>query len=97
MPRAHAVAFLPMPHEAAQILMAGQDRHEDYRNGAQKDLHEADAVYLERTRKVYASLAKKNKWIAIDCAIKKHGSLFVRPQEDIHSEIWKKLKRKLKL
>ncbi|MDD5163754.1 MAG: deoxynucleoside kinase [Candidatus ainarchaeum sp.] len=97
MPRADAVVFLNMPTEVAQKLMAGQDRKEDYRKGSEKDLHEADAAYLERTRKVYASLAKKNRWIAIDCAVKKHGSFFVRPQEDIHSEIWKKLKKKLKL
>jgi thymidylate kinase len=77
--------------------MAGKDRQESYRQGAEKDLHEADTAYLERTRRIYALLAKKNKWTAIDCAIKKHGSWFVRPQEDIHSEIWKKLKRKLKL
>jgi dTMP kinase len=97
MPKASAIVFFNMPTEAAQKLMAGKDRAESYRQGAQKDLHEVDSTYLERTRRIYALLAKRHKWIAIDCALKRHGSWFVRPKEEIHGEAWKKLKKKLGL
>lgn len=97
MPAPDAIVFLDMPTDAAQKLMAGQDRKEDYRLGAEKDLHEADPAYLERTRRIYSLLAKKNKWIIVCCAVKKKGSWIIRPREEIHNEIWKTLKRKLKL
>lgn len=90
MPEADAVVFLNMPTAAAQKLMLGKDREKAYRKGVQKDLHESDSDYLERTRRVYELLAKKNNWIVVDCA--ENG--FVKTKEEIHMGIIEKLRQK---
>lgn len=96
MPQADAVVFLNMPTQAAQSLMQGNDRKESYRKGSKKDLHESNAQYLERTRKVYAELAQKYNWIVVNCAVFEKGKWKVKSKEEIHSEIWQKLEPILK-
>lgn len=88
LPHPSLTIFLDMPTEAAQQLMLGSDREKAYRQGAAKDIHEADIAYLERTRKVFLQLAKtEKKWLHVKCAKPKKGAWEIRPREDIHKEI----------
>jgi dTMP kinase len=96
LPKPTATIFLDMPIKAAQQLMAGEDRQKDYRQGAAKDLHEADVAYLERTRSIFLLLAKTEKnWLHIKCASRKGASWGIKPREVIHKEIIKALGRYL--
>jgi len=94
MPKADTVVFLNMPTEAAQSLMNGNDRKKSYRKGKEKDLHEANSEYLEKTRKIYSLLAKKQNWIEIECAEKKQGSWIVKPVEAVQKEVLEKLRQR---
>jgi len=53
----------------------------------QRDIHEEDATYLERVRRMYLQLARKFNWTVIDG---KSTPLMV------HSRIWKVLERSFK-
>lgn len=95
LPKEDCVVFLNMPEEAAQKLMMGQDRKKEYRKGQDKDIHEADADYLARTREVYKRLAKKQKWVWVDVAFKEKREWIVRSKPEVAAEVWKKLSAKL--
>ncbi|MFA6520192.1 MAG: deoxynucleoside kinase [Candidatus Paceibacterota bacterium] len=61
--------------------------------GKKKDVHEKDVRFLENSRKSALWLAKTQKgWIKIECV--KSGILSTR--EDIHEEIYSKIKKVLK-
>lgn len=57
--------------------------------GKSPDLHEESIKHLKAARKIYLMLAKsKNNWYFINCADKG----MMKPREEIHQEIIKKLK-----
>lgn len=95
LPKENVTVFLNMSEEAAQKLMNGKDREQDYRQGQTKDQHESDIEYLQRTREIYKRLARKEKWIWIDCAFKEGKEWIVRSKEEISVELWKKLEKKI--
>jgi dTMP kinase len=96
LPKENATVFLNMPEEAAQQLMNGKDRVESYRQGKTRDQHESDVEYLRRTREIYKRLARKEKWVWVDCAFKEGKEWVVRSKEEISLEIWKKLGKKIR-
>ncbi len=96
LPKETAMVFLNMPEEAAQKLMNGKDRQKDYRNGKCKDQHESDIAYLARTRDIYRRLARKEKWVWIDCAFKDGKEWIVRSKEEISAELWQKIQKKIR-
>jgi dTMP kinase len=58
-----------------------------------KDVHEADVDFLKNSIKSALWLAEKEKnWTKIDCA-KDKG---IRTREDIHTEVYEKVKKVLK-
>ncbi len=95
LPKENATVFLNMPEEAAQKLMNGKDRQQDYRQGKTKDQHESDVAYLARTREIFKRLARKEKWVWVDCAFKEGKEWVVRSKEEISVEVWKKLQKKI--
>ncbi|MBU0636162.1 hypothetical protein KKE06_04005, partial [Candidatus Micrarchaeota archaeon] len=97
LPKPSATIFFNLPEEAAQKLMNGKDRKEEYRKGKTKDIHEADIEYLKRTRIIYKRLARKQKWVWIDVAFKDGKEWVVRSKEEISEETWKKLVKKMVL
>lgn len=81
LPKASVKIFLDMPAKASRKLLL--------KRGGGKDIHEADAVYLERARKVYLQLVENEKgWISINCAKKIGGSTIVKPRREIQETIW---------
>jgi len=83
LPKPDATIFLDLPVSVSAQLMQTRER--------EKDIHELDLDYLESTRKVYLALCKKESWIKIDC----QSRAGIKPKEEIHAEIWKKLQQYL--
>jgi len=80
LPMPAATAFLDLPVETSVSLMQSRQR--------EKDIHELNKPYLEATREVYKLLSKSHGWISIDCRSGKG----IRPREEIHEELWKKVR-----
>lgn len=89
LPRADFMVFLNVPAEVSATLFEKRDV-KNVLVGKEKDILEKDREYQEKTRRLYLEIAKKEGWIIIECC--KDGRL--RPPEDIHEEILRKLKEK---
>lgn len=90
LPQPDIVIFLDVPPEVTTKLFAKRDIKNILIEKGGKDIHEADMAYQEKVRKLYLEVAKREGWIVIECC--KDGEL--RTREDIHEEIFKKLKEK---
>ncbi|MEM0372797.1 MAG: dTMP kinase [archaeon] len=91
LPQADVVVFLDMPSEAAASLMEKRGE-KSYLKGKKKDIHEEDARYQESVRKTYLEEGRANGWIIINCAEKLGSSWRIRSVEDVHAEIWERIK-----
>ncbi|TQQ84031.1 thymidylate kinase [Peptacetobacter hominis] len=83
MPRPDVVIFLNVPVEFSRKLMA--DRMNKFTGEKEKDIHERDAEYLERTYRNSLYIADKYGWKIVECI--KDGEL--RSIDDINNEIYK--------
>ena len=81
LPEPDLVLWLDMPTERA-VEMLRRREGETHTKG---DIHEVDTAYLVRCRSVAAAAARLGGWKRISCV---DGSGRVRPQEEIHDEIW---------
>ncbi len=81
LPQADIVVYLDMPPEVARRLKSNR----------KKDVYELSLEYQKRVRDMYLHAAKKDDWIVINCT---NGSKLRNPEE-IHEEIWNKIKHKL--
>ncbi len=64
-PRPDLIIFLNMPTEMALKLM--EERNNKITGEQRKDIHERDAVYLEKSHANACSIAKKYGWKEIKC------------------------------
>jgi len=76
LPEPTRVFLLDMPAALSRELVK--------RRGAEEDIHEQDAAYLERSAEAAREIAEKFGWYVISCA--KEGQL--RTPEEISDEIW---------
>lgn len=83
LPRPDLVFFVEMPVKKSIELAKAR---ESYKTGTQKDIHELDSTYLEKSYNNGLSLAKKFNWILISCVDENDN---IKPIEQIHSEIMK--------
>jgi len=93
-PKPDAVFYLSVPVPVVLKLIRERNKKSkrDYL-GKKKDVHEKDVKFLENSRKSALWLAKTQKnWIKIECV--KDGKLDTR--ENIHKEIYEKIKKILK-
>lgn len=94
-PKPDAVFYLSVPIPTVLKLIADRNKNSDraYLGKKKKDVHEKDVHFLENSRKSALWLAKTQKnWIKIECVQK--GILNTR--ENIHEEVYKKIKNILK-
>lgn len=82
-PRPSQVLFLDVPPEVSQQLVATKEKRTYLKQGTH-DIHEKDKKHLIDARKSGLELAKKNKWIKIECVGKDKK---IKPIEDIHRMI----------
>lgn len=83
MPRPDVVIFLNVPVEFSRKLMA--NRMNKFTGEKEKDIHERNAEYLERTYRNSLYIADKYGWKIVECI--KDGEL--RSIDDINNEIYK--------
>lgn len=90
LPRPDITIFLDMPPEYGAMLM--KDRLNKASGGGEKDIHENDFSYLEKSYKNAVFIAEKFGWRRISCV--KDGK--VRSIEDIHGDIYSAVKGLIK-
>lgn len=88
-PQPDLVIFLNMPVEKSISLI--QNRKNKITNSDEKDIHEKDTKYLTVTYDNALNMAKKYNWNIIDCV--KNDT--IRTAEDIHEEIYLKVKNQI--
>jgi dTMP kinase len=89
-PKPDVIIFLYVRPEIGQKLV-DQKASRDYTHGKKRDIHEADLKHLQNASKAFLYVAKKYKWIVIDCAPK--GDILSR--EEIHEKIYNAIKNKI--
>lgn len=94
LPKPDVVVFLDMPADVVQQLV-DKKGHRNYLGGQKRDIHESSRTYLEEVGQFYRELAEKHGWMHIKCATKKGDEWVIRSIDDIHEEIWDKIKDKL--
>jgi len=84
LPKPDKKIFLDLPVEVTQSLMERRD----------KDIHENNEPYLNRTREMFRKIVNSEKdWIHINCATQKQDEKWIpKTREEIHEEIWTQLK-----
>ena len=93
-PRPDVVLYLDLPMKIILKLIKERNKSSN-RNyvGKKKDIVEGDLDYLSNSRESANWLVKTEKYYRkIDCALKDS----IRTREDIHEEIYKKVKNLLK-
>ena len=88
LPEPDVVIFLNMPTEYAYKIM--KERENKITHKEQKDIHERDIYYLEKSYKNAIELAKKYNWQIVDC-IKEDK---IKTREEIHKEVYQILREK---
>ncbi|OGI67914.1 hypothetical protein A2738_03650 [Candidatus Nomurabacteria bacterium RIFCSPHIGHO2_01_FULL_42_15] len=96
-PKPDAIFYLSVPIPVVLKLIRQRDQEKKNKNrrylGKKKDVHEKDVNFLINSRKTALWLAKTQKgWVKIECV--KGGVLDTR--ENIHKEIYAKIKKVLK-
>ena len=89
LPIPNKVFFLNMPVEKSLELM--KNRENKFTHNEQKDIHESDINHLRDSYNAACEVAKEYNWCEIQCV--KNGK--IRTIEDIHNEIYIKLKEDL--
>lgn len=87
-PKPNITILLYVSPEIGQKLVDNKASR-SYVNGKKRDIHEADLDHLKKASEAYLYVAKKYKWIVIDCA----PNGVMNSRESIHKEILKKLRR----
>ncbi len=91
-PQPDFIIYLNLPPEISAELFEERDVKNKLLKKGEKDIHEKDIEYQEKVRQLCLEIAKKeDNWIIIDCI--KDGKF--RSREDIHEEIFEKIKSKL--
>lgn len=85
LPAPDCVIFLNVPPEYSQKLMV--DRANKYTGKAEKDIHERNFEYLNRSYKNAMYIIERYKWIKIDCV--KNGNL--KSIDEIHDLVYSKV------
>lgn len=88
MSRPDTVIFLNVDPRISEKLFAERAVKNPLIGKGGKDILEKDESYQEKVRQLFLEIAKREGWIVIDCC--RNGML--RKPEDIHEEIFRKLK-----
>lgn len=90
LPEPDIVIFLCMPPQFSMKLAS--NRPNKITGLQEKDIHERNAKYMEKTYDVAMEVAKRYKWGILDC-IKNDA---VKPEKEINKELLKIIEKKLK-
>ncbi len=87
-PQPDATIVLNVPVKISKDLFSKREKKNELIEG-EKDIHEADLDYQEKVRKTYLEIAKREGWLIVNCC--RQDGEFI-PPEEIHNEIYEKLK-----
>ena len=87
-PKPDLTILLAMPPEIGQELV-NQKAKREYLKGAKRDIHEKDLKHLKDAFRAYLEVAKKYKWVIVNCV----SGEKLNTREAIHEEILKKVQR----
>ena len=90
LPQPNVVIVLNVPVELSKKTYENREMKNEMEGG--EDIHEADLSYQEKVRKTYIEIAKKENWLIIDCFEERGDKIQFRKIEEIHEEIYKKLR-----
>lgn len=97
LPQADIIIFLDMPPEVARKLRGKRDKKKYLTKRAKwikrVRVPEEDIRYQRKVRETYLQIAKKEGWIVINCC--RNGNKILRTPQEIHEEMWGKIKNKL--
>ena len=86
-PKPDITFFLDMPTECAEMLM--RERKNKFSGEEQKDIHESNREYLEKSYSNACHIAKTLNWHRIDCT--ENG--VIRSIDDINDELYAEVRR----
>ncbi len=84
LPKPDLVLYLDVPTDFTEMLL----RSREVSTGTHADIHEADTAYLSASRRMGRAAAEYYSWTLVSCV--KDGKM--RSIEDIHNEIYQKVK-----
>ncbi len=91
LPQPDMIIILNVPVQISKDLFSKREKKNELIEG-EKDIHESDLNYQEKVRKAYLDISQREGWIVIECCIERNDKLeFVTPEE-IHREVYRKLK-----
>jgi dTMP kinase len=88
-PQSDMTIVLNVPAKISKELAIKKEQKNDLMKKGEIDIHEADLEYQEKVRKTYLEIAEREGWLIVNCC--RQSGEFI-PPEEIHSEIYKKLK-----
>jgi len=86
LPQPDLIILLDMPTRVSRKLIAKRER-KDYLKGKDKDILEEDVEFQEKVRQTYLEMAKKEKWLKVECFKGENAKTI----EEIHEEIVRKV------
>jgi dTMP kinase len=90
-PQPDTTIVLNVPAKISKNLFSKREKKNDLIE-SEKDIHEEDLEYQEKVRKTYLEIAEREGWLVINCLKEKDGKFeFISPEE-IHNEIYGKLR-----
>ncbi len=87
LPKPDLVLYLDLPTELSEQML----RQREHNTGVKADIHEQDDTYLRNCRMNARQIAQDLGWSMVNCA--PDGQ--IRSVQDIHSEVWRKVKKYL--
>lgn len=87
LPEPDLVLYLDLPTELSEQML----RQREHSTGVKADIHEQDDTYLRNCRMNARQVARDLGWAMVNCA--RDGQ--IRSVQDIHSEVWRKVKKYL--
>lgn len=93
LPQPDEVFFLDVPVHMTEKLM--RNRKNKITNESRKDIHESDIEYLTKTYVNSKYVAEKYKWDIIDCMNIDEEEIKMKSIEEIHEEIYSRIKSKI--
>jgi len=88
LPQADIIIFLDVDPEITKRLLKKRKVKIKLGKRKKEDIHEMDINFQKKVRNIYKTIAKKLGWIIINCC--KKGMM--KSKEEIHNEVYKKLK-----
>ncbi|MBL7160157.1 MAG: hypothetical protein ISS95_01195 [Candidatus Aenigmarchaeota archaeon] len=94
LPQPDAIIFLNVAPEVSENLFKERQVKNKLLDQGEMDINEKDRKYQQTARELYLKIAANEGWIVIECCRKEGDEWKFRTPQDIHEEIYSRLKEK---